>query len=113
MSKEVANLAAIMPTVHELAVQVDDMIEGWDMSQASVQVDFALVEAYIQAYIKFTEAMADIRKNSPGVYMEDQSEMQPVMEAIMRQPQYQAQADRCRDLIARFERCLKDKGGQV
>lgn len=57
--------------------------------------------------------MADIRKNSPSVYMEDQTEMQLVMAAVMRQPQYQAQADRCRDLIARLERYLKEQGQQA
>ena len=68
MRKAVEDLSAILPTVYELAVKVDDMIEGWGAS-GSASVDMNLVSDYLNSYTKYSEIMQEIRKVNPAEYM--------------------------------------------
>ena len=85
------------------------MIEGWGAS-GSASVDMNLVSDYLNSYTKYSEIMQEIRKVNPAEYMKDPNESEIVLQAILRDRQYTAQAERCTDLISRVEQYMKDIG---
>lgn len=104
------DLSLILPIVHKMAVDVDDMVSSWDTNTDSVSIDLNLIENYLEAYMKFATVMDDIRSHSPSEYMTNREDATQILEALMNQKMYKDQADRCRDLIERVNRYMEDEG---